>query len=159
MTAANNTTTPPILVLGLGNILLKDEGIGGVIINQLTTMDLSPDVELLDGGTFGFELLSYVEDRKKIIIIDAVNGNKEPGTIYKFKADDITALKKSQALSSHQSGFYSVFKVLEFTKSDLPDIVVIGIQPADITMGTDLTPAIAEKVPAIITLVLEETTL
>ncbi len=73
-----------ILILGIGNILLKDEGIGVHVVNKLKEMQLPPDVEVMDGGTLGIDLLYYIEGRKKVVVIDTVTAGEPPGTMYRF---------------------------------------------------------------------------
>src|SRR3990172_2748322 len=78
-----------ILILGLGNLLLSDEGVGAHIVNQLQKMTLPGNVEAIDGGTGGFEFLNHFYGKKKVIIVDAMRGNVEPGTIFRCSPDDL----------------------------------------------------------------------
>ena len=74
-----------ITVLGVGNILLTDEGVGVHVVQQLEKeYEFSPAVNIIDGGTMGMELLSYMRGMKKLLLVDAVNGGEKPGTIYEF---------------------------------------------------------------------------
>ena len=82
----------PILVLGIGNILLRDEGVGVRVIERMLKMRLPDNVELVDGGTAGADLLDVLAERKKVIVIDAVQADCEPGTVLKFTADDLVCL-------------------------------------------------------------------
>jgi hydrogenase maturation protease len=143
------------LVIGTGNLLLKDEGVGIHVVQKLKKMRLPPDVELLDGGTSGFNLLYEMEGRKRVIIIDAVKGGEEPGTIYRFSSDDVKAREKA-FVSLHDVGLADVFRLAE-TLGERPEITVIGIEPKQIESGLELSPEIEDKIPVIIELIMQET--
>ena len=146
----NNNNNSPILILGLGNILLKDEGIGGIIIKELEKENFPENVELIDGGTFGYELIQYMENKKHIILIDAINCNSNPGTIFKFTNNQIKEKKVSLKYSQHQTSFYDVLRMAEFLPVKIPEITIIAIQIKDISMGTELSHEIEEKIPDLI---------
>ncbi|HAP67189.1 MAG TPA: hydrogenase HupD, partial [Nitrospinae bacterium] len=83
-------SVPKILILGIGNILLKDEGVGVKVIERLKRDYKFPsNIELIDGGTAGFGLIDLLEGAEHLIIVDAVQGNDEPGSIYRFKFEDM----------------------------------------------------------------------
>jgi hydrogenase maturation protease len=97
---ADNTTggrnAPPssILILGVGNILLGDEGVGVRVIEAMQEIDLPDTVELIDGGTASIDILEFLKNREKVIVIDAVQGGGgEPGTLYRFTPGDIKVRK------------------------------------------------------------------
>ncbi len=81
-----NGSRHPVLVLGIGNILLRDEGVGVRVIEKLQLMDLPDGVEVVDGGTAGADLLDVIAEREKVIVIDATDVNAEPGGIVRFTA-------------------------------------------------------------------------
>ena len=95
-----------IAIIGLGNILLRDEGVGVRVIEALQQQyTFSPSVKIVDGGTLGFALINEIEDCKTIIVVDAVKAGSEPGTIYRFTRDDIT-FPAPQACLVHDIGFH-----------------------------------------------------
>ena len=118
-----------ILVLGVGNLLLSDEGVGIHVVQRLQEMSLPSGVEVIDGGTGGFELISHFSGKKKVIIVDAVRGDDEPGTILRFTADDLSIAWRP-TFSAHQTG---VEGLLHFSKelTSPPQIVFIGIIPKE----------------------------
>ncbi|MCK5188148.1 MAG: hydrogenase maturation protease, partial [Deltaproteobacteria bacterium] len=99
-----------ILILGLGNILLGDEGVGVRIAQQLSSQSLPDEIEVIDGGTAGYELLNLLEGRDKVIIVDAVKTEDKPGSVYKM---DLSVLQEdtTMQLSLHQFGLKNVFKM------------------------------------------------
>jgi hydrogenase maturation protease len=146
----------PILVLGIGNVLLKDEGIGAHVAQRLPSLSLPENVEVIDGGTMGLELLYLMENRDKVILIDAIQTTEPPGTIFRFQAREIPGIIKENKLSFHQLGIYDTFKVSQYLGRQLPEIIVIAVQPKDISMGTELSPEIEAKIPEIFNRILEE---
>jgi len=118
-----------ILILGLGNILLGDEGIGVRVAEQLISHSLPDNVEVIDGGTAGYELLNFFEDREKVIIVDAVKTADKPGSVYKV---DVSILEEDDTihLSLHQIGLKNVFKMASLMDIN-PEVTLVGIVPKD----------------------------
>ncbi len=143
-----------ITVLGIGNLLLKDEGVGIHVIEALKKEPLPENVELVDGAVAGFDLLPIVESCDKLIVVDAIKTSESPGTIYKFDPQHID-VKKDANVSLHDMDF---FQVLEFAKKHkrLPLTQMIAIVPKEIELGMDLTPELKKKMPEIVALVKEE---
>ena len=145
-----------IALLGVGNILFKDEGIGVRVIQEL--MDnyiFPPDIQLIDGGTLGPHLLNLIGDFDEIIVVDAVQGGEKPGTIYKFYLDQIP-LEITTKLSIHQTGVLEVLSQAKLLGKE-PKVTFIGIEPHDISpWGMELSPIIKEKMPSLIDLIFEE---
>jgi hydrogenase maturation protease len=145
----------PILVLGIGNILLKDEGIGVHVANTLMEMPLPPEVEVMDGGTMGIDLLFYIEGRKKVIVIDTVKAGEPPGTMYRFTDKDLS-FKKDVLRTAHGIDFSDVVRTSQTMGTKPDEVVFIGIEPESMEEGLELSPFIAERIPAIIELVKRE---
>jgi len=145
-----------VLVLGVGNILLKDEGVGVKVVERMREeYDFGDDVVFYDGATAGLDLMPVMSRYRHIIIVDTVDAGEPPGTIYRFRVDDIDA-KVPYKTSLHQIGMVEVFAVSEALGRKL-DGVIIGVQPADMSSwGLDLTPEIEAKIPDIIERVLAE---
>ena len=145
-----------IAIIGIGNILLKDEGIGVRVVQKLMSdYSFPPNVQLIDGGTLGPHLLNHIKGFDEIIVIDAVQGGEKPGTLYKFLLDQIP-LEITAKLSTHQIG---VLEVLNQAKllGERPKVTIVGIEPQDISpWGMELTPAIKDKIPAVINIILSE---
>lgn len=144
-----------ILILGIGNILLKDEGIGVHVVNKLKEMQLPPDVEIMDGGTLGIDLLFYIEGRKKVIVIDTVKAGEPPGTMYRFTDKDLV-MKKGTLRSAHGIDFTDVIRAAEFLGTKPEEIVFIGVEPEIIDEGLELSPLLSKRIDPLIKLVMEE---
>ena len=142
--------------MGVGNVLMTDEGIGVHVANKLMECSLPPQVEVLDGGTMGFDLIHHMEGRQHLILIDAVQTDEPGGTIFKFSPREISEYVRQAKLSFHQLGFMDMLKVAGFIDMQLPEILVFGVQPFDIGMGTTLSSKMEAKVSKIIEMVLEE---
>ena len=145
-----------IAILGVGNILLKDEGIGVRVVRQLENEYTFPaEVALIDGGTDGPHLTSLVADFDEIIVIDAVEGGEKPGTLYRFNLNDIS-FDIPTHLSIHEMGVLEALKEVKLLGKE-PKVTFIGVEPEDISpWGMELSPVIEEKIPEIISLVLKE---
>lgn len=145
-----------ILLLGVGNILYKDEGLGVYAFRHLQeNYSFSDNVTLMDGGTMGKLLMSELMDHDVVIVMDAVLGGEAPGTVYRLVDE---ALRKSLGFhdSQHQVDLVDTLLSCELI-GKRPETVVIGMEPGDyVSMGTELTPVCREKMPKLISHVLEE---
>ena len=149
------TEVKDILILGIGNLLLKDEGVGVHVVNKMKEMSVPDNVEVLDGGTAGLDLVDFIEGRKKLIVIDAVNAGEKPGTLYRLTEENLDI--KPKAISSfHEIDFIDALHMSEVVNSKPEEIVVIGIEPKDMSSGLELSPEIEERIPEIIKLVMKE---
>jgi hydrogenase maturation protease len=139
-------------VVGIGNILLRDEGIGCHVIHALEGIALA-DVEIIDGGTCP-EILQSIGDTDKLVIVDAVKGGGIPGQIYRFQPEDIT-LERKPLLSLHDMSLLDSLKLLQIYHN-IGEAVIIGIEPREIGWGLELSPELQEKMPRIIAAVVAE---
>ena len=136
-----------VLILGIGNILQSDEGIGVHIVNHILQSDIKlPDeVEVIDGGTAGFDLIPIMKNRDRIIIVDAVAVQDAPGSIYRFSPDN--AMDTRAVFSLHEVGIMEVIRMLRIF-GDNPEIEIIGIVPEDVkTLDINISPAVKESMP------------
>ena len=146
----------PMTVLGIGNIILSDEGFGVRAMEYLAAhYRFSPGVRLLDGGTLGPELLHFVTGTEKLLILDAVAGDGAPGTVYRFENDAVMA-HFQEKLSSHEIGIQDVLAWLTVTGKAIPDVVVLGMQPYDLSAGLTLSDAMAAALPSFAARAVEE---
>jgi len=149
--------TKPILVLGIGNLLMADEGVGVHVAQHLLQRRLPPGVEVLDGGTGGFELSGQLRGRSRVVVVDAVRWEAPPGTIVRFTARDVAA-ERPRRWSAHQQGLADIVTA-PHVQLDPEDIVIIGVVPQDVsTLAVGLTDVLRERVPAIAEVVLKEAT-
>ena len=138
----------PVTVLGIGNIILSDEGFGVRAMEYLAAhYRFSPGVRLLDGGTLGPELLHFVTGTEKLLILDAVAGDGAPGTVYRFENDAVMA-HFQEKMSSHEIGIQDVLAWLTVTDRAIPNVVVLGMQPYEVAAGLTLSPEMAVGLPA-----------
>jgi len=143
-----------VLVLGLGNILLSDEGVGVKVVEELQRCyEFSDSIEIIDGGTMGMELLPYFDDRSHILIVDAVKTDNEPGTIVRI--DDPPAFFSTK-ISPHQIGLADVLGVAAITDNLPRNLTLFGIEPQEMTTGLDLSPAIAQNLNRLVDMVVAE---
>jgi hydrogenase maturation protease len=146
-----------VIVLGVGNILLKDEGVGVRVVEELQRRyDVPENVRLVDGGTQGLWLMSTIQEADRLIVIDAVLGRKEPGTIYRLERDDLPkGLRAKQ--SAHDSDLVESLNLCTLLDKGPKSVVVVGIEPEDIQpYGLELTEIVASKIEDLITRVIEE---
>ncbi len=145
----NNTTRK--IVLGLGNTLNRDEGLGVYALKALEVRlaDSAPEVEFLDGGVLGLNLLPWVEEASHLLVLDAINARRDPGTLIELQRDQIP-LYTGIKLSDHQVTFQEVLGLANF-RGHLPShLHMIGAQPADLSVGVELSPAITDILPEIL---------
>ncbi len=146
----------PRLILGVGNLLLRDEGVGVHVISTLRGRELPDDVELLDGGTASFDLLDTLAGRRQVIIIDAVRTGSEPGTIFRFTPEDIS-VSREQITSLHQVGLLETLDLVGHLLDSAPEeVVVLGIEPKEIGWGLELSAEVKAAVPKVIELIMAE---
>lgn len=135
------------LVLGLGNTIMSDDGIGPKVVRQLQEEDGLPDgVILLDGGTLGLDLLPHLEGVGQLIIVDAVETGKEPGTVVRLVGEEVPVALETK-LSPHQMGLKDLLAVARLMDCLPEEIVLIGVQPQSLEMDTELTPVVSACLP------------
>ncbi|KAA3627709.1 MAG: HyaD/HybD family hydrogenase maturation endopeptidase [Proteobacteria bacterium] len=145
-----------VLVLGVGNILLKDEGIGVRVIEELEKRyDFPKSVELLDGGTAGMELMNTMANRDCLILVDAVKTGAPPATVVRLAGDEVPAFFRAK-VSPHQVGLSDVLAALTVTNEKPANVVVIGVVPKDLGTGLAMSPEIEEKMEEMIERVVAE---
>ena len=150
-----NIPSPNITILGVGNELLSDEGVGIHAIKELQKKGLPSEIEVLEGGTDGFGLLNIITSTEHLIVIDSLKGGGKPGSIYRFHIDDAPSCPDLFKTSVHQIGILEVINLSSLI-GNTPDTVVIGVEPKELKTGMTLSPEIKKKIPRIIELVLEE---
>jgi hydrogenase maturation protease len=149
-----------IVVLGVGNILLHDEGVGVRVVEELQRRYSFPDnVRLLDGGTQGLWLMPTLQESDRLIVVDAVLGRGEPGTIYRLERDDLPkGLRAKQ--SAHDSDLVEALNLCTLLDTGPESVVVVGIEPENIQpFGLELTDTVAGKLEELVLRVLEELSL
>lgn len=118
-------------------------------------MDLPPEVSVVEGGTDGFRLLNIITEADRLIVIDAVRGGEEPGSIYRFDINEIKNVPTGFKTSVHQVGILEVINLSELI-GKTPHATVIGVEPKSLEMSMELSPEVKAKVPRVIELVMNE---
>ncbi|MBW2452717.1 MAG: HyaD/HybD family hydrogenase maturation endopeptidase [Deltaproteobacteria bacterium] len=138
-----------ILVLGLGNTIMSDDGFGVRAVNALSSRyRFRGPVKVLDGGTLGLDLLPHLEEVDKLLIVDALDMRGEPGQVFRIEGEEVPRAFASK-LSVHQMGLQDLLAVADLQGYLPQQLVVWGVQPACIEMGTELTATVAAALPEV----------
>jgi len=154
----SNARRPGTLVIGLGNVLRGDDGVGVRVIQALSAQPLAPDVEVVDGGTQGLGLVGLFEGRERIILVDAADVGKAPGQFVRFHLSEADLPGADEHLSIHAAGLRDALMLAQALKI-LPDRVIIyGVQPARLDWDSELSSEVRAAVPRLAAALVEETT-
>jgi len=159
-----------VLILGIGNILLKDEGVGIHVVQELRKYELPDNVEVIDGGTAALDILLSQKGLHKLVVIDAIKAGNKPGAIYKTRLNEwskrglgylapqfIAGFSAGQSqITLHQFGLLDALAIAEKLGLLPEEIVVIGVEPGEVSSGLQLTEKVAQSIPKVIEQVLEE---
>jgi hydrogenase maturation protease len=142
------------IVLGLGNILNRDEGVGVhalKVLEQNLERSLSEQipVELIDGGTLGLNLLPLIEESSHLLVLDAVNAGQPPGSVIELRRNEIP-LYRGIKMSEHQITFQEILGLAKFREKFPPNLRLIGIQPGDINIGIELSKAVSASIQEVV---------
>lgn len=153
----NTDQSPQTVVVGFGNILLKDEGIGVHIIHRFDSIarESTSDFVLIDGGTCPDILCLLPEKIAKLIVVDAVKGGSEPGSIYRFTPTDIK-FKRGLITSLHQLDLEEGLRMMEFLGKSPASVIIIGVEPSEVEWGLEVSPELEKKIPQVIQLLEQE---
>lgn len=145
-----------ILVLGLGNILLGDEGVGVRVVEKLQERyELPEEVQALDGGVRGLALLPYLEGVGKLLVVDAVAAGQKPGTLIRLEGDEVPAFL-SPKVSPHQEGLADLLIAARLIDLYPREVVLWGVEPAVVDTGLELSPPVAAQMDELMGRVVEE---
>lgn len=142
----------PLLVLGIGNILLRDEGLGVQVIRELETrvdrgeLVLPPDTELVDGGTLGLDLLPLISDARALLLVDAIDLGDEPGTIRVLRDEAIQGALSGH-VSPHQVGIGDLIAAARLMGTLPVAVALVGVQPLEIAVDLELSPPVRAALP------------
>lgn len=144
------------LILGVGNILLSDEGLGVRAVEELRKGYTFPQgVELMDGGTLGLDLLYFMESFDRLLLIDAVLGGSPPGTLYKFRDNEVRTYFRKK-VSAHELGIQEVLGLAEIRGKKPKEMVLIGMEPESLDISLELSPTVKGNMPVLIDEVLTQ---
>ena len=144
------------VVLGIGNTILTDEAAGVRAAMALADAYRIPDnVQVIDGGTSGMEMIEDLSDLDLLVVIDVVKTGAAPGTVVKIAGDDIPVFFRRK-LSPHQIALPDVLASLELLGTMPREIVVLGVEPVSLELGMEMTPTVAGEIPRLVDMALTE---
>jgi hydrogenase maturation protease len=144
------------LILGLGNPLRRDDGLGPRVVEELNRRGLPQGVTALDGGTGGLDLLRYLEEWVRVVIVDAADVGQKPGQFVRFDLPEARLLARNGSFSLHNAGLGEAIALANALGRTLPEITVFGLQPKSLDWGEGLSPAVEAGLEALLDAVLEE---
>ncbi len=150
-------SAPPrkVLILGVGNLLLGDDGFGVHLINSLAEISFPPNVRLLEAGTVSHQLIPLLREIDHLIIIDVVEAGDAPGSIFRFSPQDMQ-FSKEQMVSLHQISLIDVLMMAEMT-GGRPKTIIIGVQPKDVSSWSlELSDEVRAVIPKVKDLIFDE---
>ena len=151
------TETKPIRVLGVGNVLCTDDGLGPYAVKVLEAQYEFPEgVEVIDVGTPGLDFTPYLAGAKAVIVLDTVSGEKPAGTLRLLRNQEIVATPPLSRMTPHEPGLREGLMATEFSDSSPDQILLIGVVPETTEGGTRLTEAVSAAIPEVVATVVEE---
>lgn len=146
----SNSSRCPVLVLGMGNILLEDEGLGIRALELLEQRyEIPSQVELLDGGTTGMGLLDDISGRQHLLVLDAVQTGEPPGTLVKLAGDEVPVYF-GMRISPHQLGLSDVLATLELSGEQPAGVTVLGLVPLSLEMCLRLSDLVNGRLDSLV---------
>ena len=147
---------PAILVLGIGNLVMRDDGVGVRVVQELQRSFRFPEnVKVVDGGTLGLDLLPLLEDATHLILVDAVEIGAKPGSLIRLTGQELPIALQTK-LSPHQMGLKDLLAVSELMGHSPGEMVLIGVQPRSVEMGVELTAEVEVMLEEVVAKVLLE---
>lgn len=145
----------PLLVLGLGNPLCQDDGVGVVAVARiLERWSPGSGVEMLEGGTLGLWLLPLLESYRTVLLVDAIRADGEPGTLVRIEGEEV-ARAAAHRLSVHQVGVGDLMDAAQLRGTLPPKLTLLGVVPEAVSLGLGLTPRVERALPLLIQRVLD----
>jgi hydrogenase maturation protease len=139
-----------VVVIGLGNVVLSDDGVGvQAVVRLRERLGSRPDVTLVEGGTAGLLLLPHLADAERAIIVDAIDIGAEPGTLVRLGGDEF-AHAFSAGSTVHDVGLRDLLGAARLSGAWPEQLVLHGVQPGSTTLGTELTPTVAAALDGLV---------
>ncbi len=133
-----------VLVIGIGNILFKDDGVGSLVVKELAQHNKNANITFLDGGTLGLDLIAYLEGYDLLLLVDALDIGQQPGSIFYWEGEMLNNL--NYQMSIHEVGIKDLLQAIKLMGINIK-VVLVGIQVEDISWGMDLSEAVQEAIP------------
>lgn len=144
-----------LTVIGIGNVLRGDDGIGPHIISELQKQDVPNSIRLIDIGSDTFSIIEHLVNEDPVLVIDCAQMNKNPGDVFKFKVSEKNLSYVDNTISLHGFGFSELYKIAEKLNDNIL-CTIIGIQPKSLEFNTGLSDEIKKNIPYIKSMVIEE---
>lgn len=146
-----------VVVLGVGNVLMRDDALGPYVVRLLEARYEFPDiVEVIDGGTPGLDFLPYLQGVRAVIVVDTITAEGPPGTLRLYRKEQFLAMPMPRRITPHQPGLREAMMAAEMTDAAPGELLLIGVIPGDMEVGTELTPDVQGAVEAVIEAVVDE---
>jgi len=147
----------PIRILGIGNVLMRDDGLGPYAVEVLRSrFDFPAHVELVDGGTPGLDFLPYISHARSVIVVDTVSSEGPPGTLKIYRDREIIGSAPPPRLTPHQPGLRESLMATELTDASPEEMVLIGVVPETVEQGTTLSKPVQASVEEVLRTVIQE---
>jgi hydrogenase maturation protease len=136
--------TAPVLLLGLGNPLMSDDGAGQELLSRLAchASEWGERVEFIDGGTQGLALLGTFEGRKAVVFLDAVRFGDKPGAVHILTGEEVARMGRRAATTAHEGSAPQILAALQLLGETPSEIILIGLEPEKLQTGIGLTPSV-----------------
>lgn len=139
-----------VTVLGLGNVLMQDDALGPYVIARLLAgYELPPGVSVIDAGTPGLDLVPYIAGTEHLIVVDTVRASGDPGQLRLYGTAEIMAMPQGLRLTPHDPGLKQTLLTLAFVDRAPSEVLLVGVIPGTVAVGTGLTQAVLEAVPSV----------
>jgi hydrogenase maturation protease len=146
----------PLLILGLGNVLCSDDGLGAVAVHLLLRRyQAPPGVLVLDGGTLGLSLLPYLEDAREAILVDAIRTDGRPGSLVRLEGEDVAPAVASR-LSVHQVGVADLLDGARWRERYPSRLILLGLVPQSLELSVRRSPAVEAAMPLLVERIVAE---
>lgn len=148
--------TPRILIAGIGNLLLQDDGLGPQAVARLQSeYEFGDEVEVLDIGPPTLDFVDFLRERDVLVLIDALSGGGEPGEILTFDKEGLKDFLPNRRLSAHQPCLNETLHAAEMSGIDLKEVLLVGVVGHSFDVGTDLGPYVSKTMPDVLELVVD----
>ena len=148
-------SAPSTVVIGLGNPLMGDDGVGLAALARLRDEWQLDGVELVDGATWGLSLLPVIEDAERLVLVDAIAAHAAPGDVVELSRERLP-IYLSRKLSPHQMDMKDALALAEWRGRLPTDVVAIGLQPSVIELGTELSDVVAPRLGSLVRAVVDQ---
>jgi hydrogenase maturation protease len=155
---ATRSSLPSTLVIGLGNPLRGDDGVGVRLAQALGEVALPASVEVVDGGTQGLGLVALMDGHQRLILVDAADMGRAPGEFVRFTLEEVRLLGEGQELSIHAAGLREALSLAGVLEVLPAEVVIFGVQPANLDWDSGLSAKVEGALPELMAAVLAEIT-